>query len=249
MTSPRPSLSPILTVVVAGAISLGGCTSGAPATSATQLPLPASAAPLPTTAAEPENASPASSVQPAPPTTEPSAGVVEYRETYAWAVPSRPVTIRHTVNAPIAPPPALPLPALVAVYTGDHPEYQRISFYFRGAFPEYTFQYVQSITADGSGEAIPLEGNGFVQIVFVGAQAHDDAGHSTIKATPKNPIGDRNLRSYADAGDFEGHVSYGLGIQTAPDSDQVLPIRAGELRKADGAGGFYYVVHFDVMAG
>jgi hypothetical protein len=44
-------------------------------------------------------------------------------------------------------------------------------------------------------------------------------------------------------------VSYGLGLRVAPDSDQILAIRTGELRKPDGAGGLYYVMHFDVMNG
>ncbi len=172
---------------------------------------------------------------------------------YGWAVPSNQVTIPHSVSVPIAPPPALPLPHLVAIYVGNHPEaspqYQRISFYFRGAFPEYNLQYVSSVTADGSGATVPLQGNGFLRIGFIQAQAHDNSGASTVKASPKNPIGFANLKSYGFAGDFEGHVTYGLGIQSAPNSDQVLPIRAGELKKPDGAGGFFYVVHFDVQAG
>ena len=55
--------------------------------------------------------------------------------------------------------------------------------------------------------------------------------------------------SVVATGDFEGNVSYGLGIQTAPNSDQVLRIRSGELKRHDNAGGFFYVVHFDVQSG
>ncbi len=190
---------------------------------------------------------------PEPPASEPGTPEVEYRVSYGWAVPSNQVTIPHSVSVPIAPPPALPLPYLVAIYVGNHPEaspqYQRISFYFRGAFPEYNLQYVSSVTAEGSGATVPLQGNGFLRVGFIQAQAHDNSGASTVKASPKNPIGFANLKSYGFAGDFEGHVTYGLGIQSAPNSDQVLPIRAGELKKPDGAGGFFYVVHFDVQTG
>jgi hypothetical protein len=190
---------------------------------------------------------------PEPPATEPAAAGIEYRVTYDWAVPSNRVSIPHMVLAPIAPAPALPLPYLVAVYVGDHPEanpkYQRISFYFRGAFPEYNFQYVPSVTADGSGATVPLQGNAFLRVGFISAQTHDNAGTSTVKAAPTNPIGFQNLKSYGFAGDYEGYVTYGLGIQVAAASDQVLPIRAGELRKPDGVGGLYYVVHFDVQNG
>src|SRR5262249_33149000 len=157
----------------------------------------------------------------------------------------------HQVTPPIAPPPAPPLPYLVGIYVGNHPEgqpaYQRISFYFRGAFPSYTFGYVASLTSDGSGAPVPLPGNAVLSVKFTSAQAHDNNGASTITASPPANIGYQNLKGYAAAGDFEGHVSYGLGIKTAANSDQALNIRAGELKKPDGSGGFFYVVHFDVQ--
>jgi hypothetical protein len=188
-----------------------------------------------------------------PPASEPPDDGIEYRVTYAFAVPSPAVTINHTITPPIAPPPAPPLPYLVGVYVGNHPEgspaYQRISFYFRGTFPSYRFGYVPGIVNDGSGTPVALQGNAFLSIVFIDAQAHDNNGASTVVATPPNPIGFTNLKSYAKAGDFEGRVSYGLGIQVAQGSDQVLKIRAGELKRPDGAGGFFYVVHFDVQTG
>ncbi|HEY7132989.1 MAG TPA: hypothetical protein VH440_12100 [Candidatus Limnocylindrales bacterium] len=175
------------------------------------------------------------------------------RVTYDWAVPGRQVTVHHDVHPPIAPPPALPLPALVAISVDDQPNvdpaFQRISFAFRGAFPQYNLQYVRALTAEGSAEAIPLEGNGVLRIGFVDAQAHDDTGASTVEVAPKNPIGFHNLKSYASAGDFEGHVTYGLGIQVAPASDQVLRIRASEQTLLDEAGGTRYVIHIDIERG
>jgi hypothetical protein len=187
---------------------------------------------------------------PPPPKTEPTAADVEYKVSYDWKVPSTLVTIRHDVRPPIANPPLPPLPYLVGIYTADHPEampkYQRISFYFRGAFPGYHFQYVKQVLDDAKGTPVTLPGNAKLSIVFVDAQAHDNAGSSTITASPKHPLGFQNLKDYGFAGDFEGHVSFGLGIQVAPGSDQALPIRAGELKKPDGSGGFFYVVHFDV---
>ena len=188
-----------------------------------------------------------------PPASEPPGDGIEYRVSYAFAVPSSPVTVSHPFTPPIAPPPSPPLPYLVGVYVGNHPEgspaYQRISFYFRGTFPSYRFGYVPKVVSDGSGAPVSLMGNSFLSIVFTTAQAHDNAGASTVLKTPPNPIGFTNLKSYAPAGDFEGYVSYGLGIQVAPGSDQVLKIRAGELKRPDGSGGFFYVVHFDVQTG
>jgi hypothetical protein len=211
------------------------------------------------TGAPPATTSPGSgslggaSQPPPPPSREPTASGLEYRVSYNWGVPSRPVAVEHPLTAPIAPPPALPLPYLVAIYAADHPEaspkYQRISFYFRGQFPSYNLQYVREVLSEGPGTPIPLEGNAFLRVGFIDAQQHDNAGASTLKESPRNPLGLPNLKSYGLAGDFEGHVTYGLGIQVAPNSDQVLKIRAGELKKPDGAGGFFYVVHFDVQTG
>jgi hypothetical protein len=212
---------------------LAGCATptGSPGTGASSAPPPASA----------------SSTPPAQSTSSSDGDEVDYHVTYDFAVPSSPVTIAHTVTPPIAQPPAPPLPYLVGIYVGNHPpSYQRISFYFRGAFPPYRFQYVRQVTSDGSGAPVSLSGNSFLSIVFLSAQAHLENGSSSVLEKPPASIGFPNLRSYAPAGDFEGHVSYGLGIQTAPNSDQVLRIRAGELRKTDGSGGTLYVVHFDV---
>jgi hypothetical protein len=239
-----PVLVLLPATLLAGALAASGCTKAGDTT-----PGPGAA---PTTAAPTSAPASTGEAPNPPPPNEPTAAGLEYRVSYNWGVPSSKVTIPHSVP-PIAAPPSPPLPYLVAVYVGNHPEanprYQRISFYFRGAFPEYNLQYVKSVLSEGKGDAIPLGGNAFLRIEFINAQAHDNAGAPTVKATPKNPIGFANLNSYGFAGDFEGHVTYGLGIKVAPNSDQVLPIRAGELKKPDGSGGFYYVVHFDVQNG
>ena len=168
-----------------------------------------------------------------PPADEPAAEATDHRVTYDWAAPSRLVTIEHQAGAPT--------PYLVAIYAGDHSDdelpYQRLAFYFQEGLPEYNLQYVPSVVGEGTGEPISLAGNAFLRVGFVNAQAHDDAGESTVSITPDDSIGFRNLKSYGSAGDFEGHLTYGLGLQVAPNSDQVLLVRAGELTKSDGAGG------------
>ena len=181
---------------------------------------------------------------PAPPTAEPSDGGVESRTTYPFGVPSSAVTINHPAPAPN-------LPRLVAVYVGDHPEgdpaFQRVSFYFRGGFPTYRFQFVPTIVQDATGDPIPLDAAYALSVVFVGAQAHDDDGDSTVAESPSRPIGFSALRDLAAAGDFEGQVSYGIGVIEAGDSPAA--IRVGELERPDNAGGSFFVVYFDVRAG
>jgi hypothetical protein len=242
MRSRRLRVHGAATLVVLGAFALGGCAgTGSPGSGTTT-------APSSTT-----GSTSVGTMAPPPPSSEPPSTAVEFRITYNWGVPSSQVVINHTVNPPIAPLPAPPLPYLVGIYSGDHPSdspaYQRMSFYFRGGFPSYNLQYVASVLSEGQGAPIPLQGNAFLRVGFVSAQAHDNAGASTIAASPHNPLGYPTLKSYGSAGDFEGHVTYGLGLQVAPGSDQVLKIRAGELKKPDGSGDFFYVIFVDVQRG
>jgi len=235
-----------LVLLAVAALTAGGCAKpGGPG--------PGRGGATPAPSATTSSTGGAKPTEPAPPAGEPTAPGLEYRVSYNWGVPSSSVVVNHPRTAPIAPPPAPPLPYLVAIYVGDHPEgnpkYGRISFYFRGAFPSYDFQYVRQVLNEGQGAPISLEGNSFLRIQFVQAQTRDAAGNSTIKVSPKSHIGLQNLKSYGFGGDFEGYVTYGLGIQVAPNSDQVSAIRVGELRKPDGSGGFYYAVHVDAQNG
>ncbi|HEX6579086.1 MAG TPA: hypothetical protein VF082_12045 [Jiangellaceae bacterium] len=230
--------------LLAGVLAMGGCSESEPPRAETSAPEdsatgPASATAMPAGDGE-QIAQPA-----APPADEPTAPEEANRVSYGWAVPSDQVTIPH--------PAQMPVPYLVAIYVGDHPEdstpYQRISFYFREGFPEYNLQYVRSVLGEGTGTPIALQGNSSLRVGFVNAQAHDDAGASTLETAPDSTIGFTNLKSYGSAGDFEGHVTYGLGIQVAPNSDQVLPVRAGELTRSDGSNGTYHVVYVDLQTG
>ncbi|MBE1491966.1 AMIN-like domain-containing (lipo)protein [Plantactinospora soyae] len=184
---------------------------------------------------------------PARPT--PDDDVTSFRTAYGWGVPAEPVLVRHRVRPPIAPPPAPPLPYLVEIRAADHPAerpgYSRISFTFRGGFPSYELGYVAQVTAEGSGEPVRLPGNAFLRIRFVQAQAHDERGRWSVTASPRPALGYPTLRGYGFAGDFEGYLGYGLGIQVAPGSDQALPVRALELTRTDGS----YVIAVDVRHG
>jgi hypothetical protein len=183
------------------------------------------------------------------PGTEPTSLVQSYRVTYDWAVPSAQASVSNPLSLPLPGP--IPLPYLVAIYVGDHPEanpaYQRMSFYFRNGFPSYNLQYVQYVLSEGKGEHVNVPGNAVLRVGFVDAQAHNASGSSTITAQPPTSIGFNTLKGYGFAADLEGHVTYALGIQVASGSDQALPVRAGELKKDDGFGGTFFVVHVDVQ--
>jgi len=237
----RPSIViQAVTAATMTAVALAGCAAPSPGPGPTGT-TGTTPAPVTTTTSTGSSSGPGS--------TEPTSPALSYRVTYDWAVPSTQASVSNPLSVPLPGP--IPLPYLVGIYVGDHPEgnpaYQRMSFYFRGGFPSYDLQYVGSVLSEGAGEPVDVPGNAVLRVGFIDAQAHDASGSSTITAQPPASIGFNTLTGYGFAGDFEGHVIYALGIQVAPGSDQALPIRAGELKKDDGSGGSFYVVHVDVQ--
>jgi hypothetical protein len=159
-----------------------------------------------------------------------------YRVVHPWAVPSRQVEIAHPAH--------VPLRFLTEVEVGDHPAadppYTRITFAFQGGLPTYRFGYVPAVEKEGSGELMDLPGAADLRLTFVNARTEDDAGRSMRR--PGERLGYPTLPGYDFGGDFEGHVTFGLGIAVAAGSDQAQPIRVGESRRADGT----HVVAVDV---
>jgi hypothetical protein len=132
-----------------------------------------------------------------------------------------------------------PMPTLVAIRVGAHPEggYDRAAFEFEG-LPGYQVRYQSEITYDGSGAPVELDGDAFIQVVFNPAQAHDEAGQSTLPSPPVQPVevDFASLESYVLNGDFEGYVSVALGLEEKVGFD------VERLRMASGR----YVVYVDV---
>ncbi|WFE28007.1 hypothetical protein O7623_02020 [Solwaraspora sp. WMMD791] len=171
-----------------------------------------------------------------------------YRTRYGWAVPAAPVVVGHEVRPPVARWPQPPLPYLVEIDAAAHPAavpaFSRVTFAFRSGFPSYEVGYVPTVVLDGSGDPLDLPGNCYLQVRFVTAQAHDEQGRMSVRRSPRPELDLGSLRGYGFAGDFEGRVTYGLGIQAGGDSDQVPAVRIAE-RTRDGL----YVVAVDVAHG
>jgi len=154
---------------------------------------------------------------------------------------------------PLAPPPAEPLPTLYAIGAGQHPSdtppYDQLSFRFNGAFPSYDISFVPELLADGSGLPVPMPGTGaIVKVVFRGAQAHTaDGKASTITSSPAPSIGYRALTSYAPAGDFEGVLTYGIGVGRAGTGVPPTKVRIYEVEKIE-QGRHLYVVAIQLDA-
>jgi hypothetical protein len=196
--------------------------------------------------------SPAAS-QPGSGTASPSASgqVLSFRLAYAWHWPNDTAMPGHVAHASAVP----PVPELVQIKVGSHPAasgeraYNRISFTFTNGFPSYQIAFASNLVADGSGKVIPLGGQGVLKIVFGGAQAHTaDGTKSSIISQPAASTGFQRMTGYAQGGDFEGVLSYGVGI-TWPSghAGQQLPVRAYEEETVVG-GRHRYTVAIDIDA-
>src|SRR5205814_2519169 len=128
-----------------------------------------------------------------------------------WPNWNGPATVTHRYPVP-------PVPELVAIGVGDHPRdpgeraFNRLSFTFTTGFPTYQFQFVRQVIADPSGKPVPLEGLDALQVTFRQAQAHTAGGCSSIVTAPPAHLGLSRMTSYARAGDFEGLLTYDIGI-------------------------------------
>ena len=146
---------------------------------------------------------------------------------YPWHWPNdvnQPGQVQHSYPVP-------PLPRLIAIGAGSHPAqqgeraYDRMSFTFTTAFPGYQFTFTKALVADPSGKPVKLAGNGVLKVTFRLAQAHTASGRSSIAVQPPAQLGLSRMASWAQAGDFEGVVTFGIGV-TWP-SSAVEPADSG----------------------
>lgn len=102
-------------------------------------------------------------------------------------------------------------PTLVDVRAGRHPGFDRVVFEFRGGLPSHRVRHVDRLVQDGSGNQVQVAGAADLEVVFQDAVAHDGSGQPTVgprRFSPRFPV----LEEVALVGDFEGVVSYGLGL-------------------------------------
>ena len=108
----------------------------------------------------------------------------------------------------------LSVSTLGALRAAHHPEgtppYDRVVFEFRGPVPLIKVQYVTQLIADGSGLPVPITGNAILQLTLRPAQAHNEQGQPT--APTRLSFGLPNVKEVAGAGDFEGVLTYGVGV-------------------------------------
>jgi hypothetical protein len=102
---------------------------------------------------------------------------------------------------------------LTAVRTGQHAGYDRVVFQFSGGLSAVTAEWAEAVYADPKGTKISLPGRSYLHVVFRGATGYcPQPAHRTWTGpsvlTPHHP----QLLAVKAAGDFEGYLSFGLGL-------------------------------------
>ncbi len=113
---------------------------------------------------------------------------------------------------------------LKAISTGRHEGFDRIVFEFAGDdIPGYHLEYIDKpVRSCGSGDVVPLAGDGWLQVRFEPARAHTDEGKPTLgsrELVPKLP----NLLELKSTCDFEGQVEWVAGVGS-PNGFRVLEL-------------------------
>jgi hypothetical protein len=102
-------------------------------------------------------------------------------------------------------------PQLLQVSVGHHAAYDRVVFRFSGHAPGYSVRYVPKVLADPSGNPVSLRGNAYLSVTMHSV-ASAQAGKPAAPQGRQRPLFPE-LREIAGSGDFEGYVSFGLGLK------------------------------------
>lgn len=140
----------------------------------------------------------------------------------AAAGPTAPVTAASAAAATacrtpvVGPHDAAGQPRLDDVRVGRHDDegFDRVVFGLTDV-PGYRVHRVRRVIQDGSGRPLALRGRAFLVVRLEPAVAHNDRGRPTapLRIVPSF----RQLKDVRLAGDFEGVVTYGIGLAAAGD--------------------------------
>lgn len=99
--------------------------------------------------------------------------------------------------------------------TGAHDGFDRIVVDLDGPRPTFVATtWTDELTKDPSGEVVWLTGQFFLNVVMNPVTGHNDSGNPTWFFPEKFRTRDlHNVMAVAVTGDFEGHVSLGLGTR------------------------------------
>ncbi len=111
------------------------------------------------------------------------------------------------------------------VRSARHESFDRVVFEFSEAsLPGYHIEYIDKpVRACGSGDVVPLAGDGWLEVRFSAARAHTEEGEPTIKDRSRSP----NLPIVKDLKltcDFEAEVTWVMGV-SSPNRYRVLELK------------------------
>lgn len=106
-----------------------------------------------------------------------------------------------------------PSALLTVISTGRHETFDRVVLRFDGPVPDCKASFVDQITADGSGDPIPLDGNAFLSVTNMGATSWDGTQRTyTGEKSFQTPELD-NVEAVVISGDFEAYLTIGIGMR------------------------------------
>jgi hypothetical protein len=127
---------------------------------------------------------------------------------------------------------------LRSVRFGRHNTFDRLAFDFcKPAETTLTATVVDRLIEDGSGKEVTLEGKFFYEITLTPADAHSDTGQPTVSRQAVTVAGN-NMQQYKLIGDFEGVVTYGLGVMRLEETATALNTDPNDAR--------HIVLYFDL---
>ncbi|MFI5593307.1 hypothetical protein ACIA5G_50240 [Amycolatopsis sp. NPDC051758] len=127
------------------------------------------------------------------------------------------IVLAGTLAAAVPSNAAVPgVPTLTGIRTGNNPGFDRIVLDLGpGATPVPSYQLVDELTADPSGEIVWLTGEYFINVTVPYAAAHDDNGNPTYPGPQKFRTRNlANVMAVAVIGDWEAHLTIGLGVRS-----------------------------------
>lgn len=105
-------------------------------------------------------------------------------------------------------------PVMTNIRTGLNTGFDRVVLDMSGPRPEVSYQLVDELIADGSGEIVWLTGEFFISVTATPAAAHDTNGNPTYTGPQKFRTRNlRNVMAVAVVGDFEANLTIGLGTR------------------------------------
>lgn len=103
-------------------------------------------------------------------------------------------------------------PQLVTVRAASHAGFDRVVWQFKGGLPATRLtEFVPTLLGDASGLPIRIAGDAILQVTMFDAVAHDP-NTGTPTAPARLVVGLPNVIEVVRSGDFEAHVTYGVGL-------------------------------------